>query len=181
MSACRHHDIQKFDKIRCCLSCGEAMFENEFEKEQNLDSFVSLPYQYRRLNYELRPEVRLVVLHQGQKLDDITCDVIHVNLLNKPAYEAVSYTWATADGDHLISSYISCRDGEIAITKNCESVIRCLRRWGCKRIMWLDAIYINQLNNFEKATRSGSWPQSTLMRRKYWRVSALNLKFKELQ
>jgi hypothetical protein len=106
MPTCRHPDIQKFDGVRCCLSCGEAIFENVLEHEQDVDCPDSPNYRYKLLNYELGHEIRLIVLWPGHKLDDLVCDIIHYNLLDKPVYEAVSYTWATVYGDTALSGHI---------------------------------------------------------------------------
>jgi hypothetical protein len=148
MPVCRHPDIQKFDGFRCCLSCGEAVFEDA--TEQNSDITPSTDYRYKRLNYELGQEIRLVILYPGIEQEDLTCDIVHVNLLDKPAYEAVSYTWATADGDVSLSGHITCRGKKIAITMNCESVLRSLRHTGQNRKIWVDAICIDQKNTPER-------------------------------
>ncbi|EAT92408.1 hypothetical protein SNOG_00913 [Parastagonospora nodorum SN15] len=150
MPACRHPDIQRFDGFRCCLSCGETTFEDAEKPEQGSDLTASTGYQYRRLNYELGQEIRLVVLYPGKELEDITCDIIHVNLLDKPIYEAVSYTWATEDGDLSMSAKIKCRNGNIAVTRNCESVLRSLRLKGRNRKIWVDAICIDQKSILER-------------------------------
>ncbi|KAH4968284.1 hypothetical protein HBH77_124510 [Parastagonospora nodorum] len=150
MPACRHPDIQRFDGFRCCLSCGETTFEDAEKPEQGSDLTASTGYQYRRLNYELGQEIRLVVLYPGKELEDITCDIIHVNLLDKPIYEAVSYIWATEDGDLSMSAKIKCRNGNIAVTRNCESVLRSLRLKGRNRKIWVDAICIDQKSILER-------------------------------
>lgn len=150
MPACRHPDIQKFDGFRCCLSCGEAIFEDAEKPERGPDLATSTDYQYKRLNYELGQEIRLVVLYPGKELEEIACDIIHVNLLDKPMYEAISYTWATEDGDLSMSAKIQCRNKDIAITRNCESVLRSLRLKGRNRKIWVDAICIDQRNTLER-------------------------------
>jgi hypothetical protein len=148
--ACSHPDIQKFDELRCCLSCGEVILEDIVDIEQDVHKSSSSVYQYKSLNYELGQEIRLVVLYPGRELDDITCNIIHVNLLDKPAFEAVSYTWATISGDISLSGNVCCGGKRIAITLNCESMLRCLRRQGRNRILWVDAISIDQQNTLER-------------------------------
>jgi hypothetical protein len=147
--SCSHPDIQEFDQLRCCLSCGEVIFE-VVDIEEDLHNSSSSYYQYKRLNYELGQEIRLVVLYPGRELDDITCKIIHVNLINKPAFEAVSYTWATISGDASLSAHVSCGGKKIAITANCEAMLRCLRRQGRNRTIWVDAISIDQKNTLER-------------------------------
>jgi hypothetical protein len=112
MPACRHPDIQKFDGFRCCLSCGEAIFDDVSQEEQTTNDKNTSNYQYKPLNYGLGQEIRLVVLHPGRESDDMTCDIIHVNLLDDPIYEAVSYTWAS----HMVSRKNDLRHGKLQIT-----------------------------------------------------------------
>jgi hypothetical protein len=150
MPACQHPDIQKFDGLRCCLSCGEAVFEYVVDPEEDADLAPSSDYHYRRLNYELGHEIRLVVLSPGKGTEELRCDLIHVNLLDMPAYEAVSYTWATITGDTSFSGHILCHGKKIAITENCESLLRTLRRRGRNRAIWVDAVCIDQLNTMER-------------------------------
>jgi hypothetical protein len=47
-------------------------------------------YKYTKLNYKLGLEIRLVVLASGTPGDPIRCEIIHVNLEDKPEYDAVS-------------------------------------------------------------------------------------------
>jgi hypothetical protein len=101
--ACRHPDIQKFDDLRCCLSCGEAVLELPEEQHHVSSDHGRSEYQYRRLNYALGQEIRLLRLHAGAGIDAITCSIVHTNLDDKPAFEAVSYTWADATGDASLS------------------------------------------------------------------------------
>jgi hypothetical protein len=148
--SCSHPDIQKFDELRCCLSCGEVISEDVIDIKQDVHSLSSSYYQYESLNYELGSEIRLVVLYPGRELDDITCKIIHVNLRDKPAFEAVSYTWATISGDTSLSGHVLCGGKKIAITLNCESMLRCIRRRGRNRTIWVDAISIDQQNTLER-------------------------------
>ncbi|KAH7073320.1 heterokaryon incompatibility protein-domain-containing protein [Paraphoma chrysanthemicola] len=143
--ACRHPDIQKFDEIRCCLSCGEAVFESNATLEPDSEESTSL-YKYRRLNYTLGQEIRLIMLHPGSDQQDLTCDIVHVNLLDKPTYEAVSYTW----GSHTLSGQILCNGRTMLITANCQAALRCLRLRKRIRALWVDAVCIDQTNNAEK-------------------------------
>jgi hypothetical protein len=144
--ACRHHDIQEFDGLRFCLACGEAISELPLETEALSNS--PAPYRYTPLRCE-GLEIRLVVLFPGQESDDIHCDLIHVNLDDQPVYEAVSYTWAT-DGDASLSQSIQCQRHTLGVTKNCEAVLRYLRRQGRNRLLWIDAICINQADTAER-------------------------------
>jgi hypothetical protein len=81
------------------------------------------------------------VLLPGEQADPIRCEIIHVNLDDDPEYEAVSYMWATADGDASFCRNIHCGNNKfISVTMNCEAVLRQLRSSGLQRRVWIDAI-----------------------------------------
>jgi len=147
MPPCRHPDVRTFDDVRCCLSCGEKVTE----QEQSIQNTSTLSrYRYKRLDYELGQEIRLIELLPGDKYEKIACRILHVNLANAPAFEAVSYTWADLDGDTSLSCEIYCSGKTIAVTKNCASVLRRIRRTQRARKVWLDAISIDQENDVER-------------------------------
>jgi hypothetical protein len=151
---CSHPDVRKFDGIRCCLACGEAVFEPATTSSTSPRS----EYQYRRLNYTLGQEIRLIELLPTDKLSDaVRCRMHHVNLEDDPAYEAVSYTWATEGGDARPCRYVQFADGNgsITVTQNCEAALRRLRKRGCSRHLWVDAICIDQTNTSERNHQVG--------------------------
>jgi len=139
-STCRHTDVQTFDSFRCCLSCGDLI------TEPASPAVSERPFKYKPLHCDGEQHVRLVRVHPGQKHDDIVCELVHVSLIGAdvPAYEAVSYTWATTDGDASLSQSIVCHGKKLAITKNCEAAIRCLRRRNRNRVLWIDAMYVSR-------------------------------------
>ena len=154
---CRHPDIRKFDGVRCCLACGEAVFDapppkSSIEETQSTPT----PYEYATLNYRLGQEVRLCELLPGEPTDPLQCEIIHVNLEDHPDYEAVSYTWASEDGDASLSRSIRCGHNRyIPITANCAAVLCQLRRRGLRRRLWVDAVSINQSNVNERNHQVG--------------------------
>lgn len=128
---CRHPDVRKFDGIRCCLACGEAVLEPISPAPASATA--GSQYCYRKLNYVLGQEIRLVELRAGQLSDPVKCDIVHVNLEDKPVYDAVSYTWATENGDASLSKLIHVSDGgSVKVTANCEAVLRQLRNRGTR-------------------------------------------------
>jgi hypothetical protein len=149
-TACRHPDIRKFDGICCCLACGATNFEDGFSPEIDQAGATNLPYTYKRLNYELGQEIRLLTILPGSETDSIACTIKHVNLLDNPTYEALSYTWATENGDSSLSENIVCQGSMLAITKNCEAAIRSLRSHVFTRVLWIDAACIDQNNPKER-------------------------------
>jgi hypothetical protein len=72
-----------------------------------------------------------------------------------PEYECASYTWGGEDGDSALCRpvYIGPYWDVLLQTKNCSSMLRFLRPWKGIRIMWVDAICINQESLAEKATQ----------------------------
>lgn len=145
-SKCRHPDIRKFDSVRCCLACGVALFDepvvhNVVSQDDGLTS-----YSYKRLNHELGQEIRLVVVLPRSSWDDVHVRIEHVNLLDKPTYEAVSYAWQTQDGDGSLSECIYHEGKTIAVTKNCLEALLHLGNVGKERLLWIDAVCIDQNN-----------------------------------
>lgn len=139
---CRHPDIRKFAGLRCCLACGKAVFETSTPTEaNNSQSTTQTTYKYTNLNYKLGQETRLIVLYPGEPADELHCEIIHVNLDDEPDYEAVSYTWASDDGDASLSRTIYCGNSAcIPITTSCDAALRQLRKRGLRRWLWIDAV-----------------------------------------
>ncbi|KAH7143537.1 heterokaryon incompatibility protein-domain-containing protein [Dactylonectria macrodidyma] len=78
-----------------------------------------------------------------------------------PEFGALSYTWATEDGDSSLSKCLECGGGIIKITANCEAALVRLRQSEGVRILWVDAVCIDQSNDDEKSL------QIALMRQIY--------------
>jgi hypothetical protein len=101
-------------------------------------------YTYQPLEY-LR-SIRLVKLYQARcKADTVSCDLIHVSLEDCPPFEALSYTW----GDASVKHTISCSKEQLDITTNLLSALQHLRQLDSTRLIWIDAICINQFNMHE--------------------------------
>ena len=152
MAACRHSDIQRFGDMRSCLSCGETIFDTKPEPTRLPLPYDSVQYRYRPFEHGLGEEIRLVLLHAGSYWDELICDIVVVNLADRPVYEALSYTWADSSGDASLSSKLVCLDHIIPITNNCDAALRRLRpQNGKRRRLWIDAISINQCDATEKS------------------------------
>jgi hypothetical protein len=91
-----------------------------------------------------------MTLHPGDESSSIRISLDEVCLGTEPRYEALSYTWATKDGDDRRSSCIECEGGELLVTKNCEAALRRLRENDGERILWIDAVCIDQDNIDER-------------------------------
>lgn len=99
---------------------------------------------YTRLS-EAR-SIRLLTLLPGT--DDsqapLRCLLSEVSLDSKPDYEALSYTWATEDGNRSTSEQVIVNECFILITRNCEAALRRVRLPEERRVVWVDAICIDQ-------------------------------------
>jgi hypothetical protein len=170
-TACPHKDVRTFDGCRCCLSCGFALFldgsanngidTNTTRREMLPQSSVDLQtqprlYQYRRLNYELGQEIRLIRLKFDTRDEELRCQIFHANLDDSPEYEALSYTWAGQDGKMKMTSRIFCHDGSyIPISTSCDQALRRIRARGTTRVLWIDMISIQQKDISERNHQVG--------------------------
>ena len=93
-----------------------------------------------------RRETRLVHLHPGRWLDRIVCSLSTVSLDDDPEFEALSYAW----GDKTRPRFIVLNGHTIPITTNLWAVLRRLRREHDARVLWIDALCIDQKNIQER-------------------------------
>lgn len=84
--------------------------------------------------------MRLVTLLPGDFSNDIRCTLTTVSLIDEPFYEALSYVW----GNPTNRCDINLQDVSFPVTINLESALRYLRYRDLPRILWIDAICINQ-------------------------------------
>ena len=99
--------------------------------------------------------------HQNEN-SRIECRLITFSLSdrgNSHPYEALSYVWGSEDKKRPI--YIGANNGgseddkrpiynELHVTENLHAALRHLRHCSMERILWIDAICINQANSAEK-------------------------------
>lgn len=105
-------------------------------------------YRYRRLDHD-RPTFRLLRLHQGIQDDELTCNLFgallhHDDLIQ---YEALSYTW----GASATPKSVTVDGQKLAITENLHQALINLRRSYTDRILWIDAICIDQGSKKERS------------------------------
>ena len=110
-------------------------------------------YKYAPLQHP--DSIRLLVLIPGEMDSPIQTYLAEYRLQENPPYEAVSYTWANEEGDCSLSSQIRCDDARLWVTKNCELALRYLRETDSERILWVDAICINQKDVGERGHQVG--------------------------
>lgn len=103
-------------------------------------------YQYVGLNEKV-DEIRLLTLLPGGDGSPLSCSLAIVRLKDAPVYEAISYTW----GDPFITDDITCNGDSIQITTNLADALRELRHRHNTRLLWADAICIDQMNLGERS------------------------------
>jgi hypothetical protein len=141
-------------------------------------------YTYKPLN-AAKAEIRLLSLLPGGFSDDIEIEIFHVEskypeeeeshkkgsaklkrwfkLLQAgessrtPSYEAVSYVWGSEAGPSFISIRDRGRPGSssLPVTQNLAEAMRYLRREDEARILWIDAVCINQQDLVERSVQVG--------------------------
>jgi hypothetical protein len=98
---------------------------------------------------ELRSnEIRLIELLPGENDARVECRLFTSSLENHPEFEALSYVW----GDPTVTTTISYDGRDMSVTMNLARALERLRHQDkdCSRILWADAICINQSNTAEK-------------------------------
>lgn len=85
--------------------------------------------------------IRLIRLLPSNKFEaDIRCEILRASLNRHPEYEALSYTW----GNPKITSPVYLEGVRSHVTTNLEQALRHLRYEYRERILWVDALSINQ-------------------------------------
>lgn len=107
--------------------------------------------------------LRLLRLHGSESLYAPVHCSIEVTALDDPkasTYEALSYTWADLDGDkrNCMPVFIGPRYQVLLVTRNCHSALRSLRTRH-DRVVWVDAICINQHDPLERQFQVGLMPE----------------------
>jgi Heterokaryon incompatibility protein (HET) len=106
---------------------------------------MSIPYKHSLLRGN--NDIRLLELYPDSACSPIRGRLIHTSLQDAHAYEALSYAWGTDDKFH----YLQLDSGFVAVTPSLHSALQLLRQKVSSRIIWADALYIDQDNNREKS------------------------------
>ena len=84
----------------------------------------------------------LLVPHQGQCPDLVSCDFRIVSLNDRPVYRALSYVWSDATDVPSITLCGSTHEATVTM----ESALRHLCFLDNDRVLWVDALYVDQSN-----------------------------------
>ncbi|KAF1813456.1 HET-domain-containing protein, partial [Eremomyces bilateralis CBS 781.70] len=107
--------------------------------------------EYRYSQLSLPTSIRLLRLLPSEKdAKSLRCELFDYRLRNsnKPShpYEALSYVWGSEDKPQTII----IDNQSLDVTQNLYTALLHLRDHGCSRIIWIDAICIDQANDKEK-------------------------------
>ncbi|KAI1130962.1 heterokaryon incompatibility protein-domain-containing protein [Nemania abortiva] len=106
------------------------------------------PYEYASL-VEQNREIRLLSLKPGAFLDPIRLELCHEPLSTNDLtqFEALSYVW----GSDKKKSRVYSSKGWILVTENLNNALKYLRYEDRPRMLWIDAICVNQENVQERS------------------------------
>ena len=106
-----------------------------------------IKFKYQELSQDrTRQPIRLVRLHPGKRDQPIVVTLFEAALADKPKYEAISYCWA----DKSSLKAIACNEAPLLITKSLHQALVRFRYTARSRILWADALCIDQHNLAEK-------------------------------
>lgn len=116
------------------------------------------PYKYQPLpplpaHGPAPPLTRLLTLHPGVPSDPIHCSIFIANVQSTIPYEALSYTWGPPSNSE--TPYVFCDNRVVSITPNLDGALRVLRHPHQERVLWVDAICIDQGNLGERSRQVG--------------------------
>ena len=102
------------------------------------------PFPFGRTHYQYSPlppgHIRVIELQPGTKADPLVCRLLAVKTADNLVYEAVSYVW----GNPQRRVNLNCEDKVIRITTSLAQVLRRVRYADRSRVVWADAVSINQ-------------------------------------
>jgi hypothetical protein len=105
-------------------------------------------YPDTKLN-EAAGEIRLLTLFPGKDEKPIMCNLSRASFgQERPiqSYEALSYAWGNTTSPYVISS----NGVDFNVGENLFHALSHLREYDVERVLWVDAIYINQSDISER-------------------------------
>ena len=91
-------------------------------------------------------EIRILVLHPGAGEEPLRADLEKYPLDDCPAFEALSYAW----GDPKGVEPIFIDRSSVMVAQNLRVALRNIRHAQSRRVLWIDAICIDQFNTGER-------------------------------
>ncbi|PGH27123.1 hypothetical protein AJ80_01079 [Polytolypa hystricis UAMH7299] len=91
--------------------------------------------------------IRLVEILPGRFRDELRLELQHTNLQEAPIYESLSYEWAENTG----CKPVLCGSQQAYLSANLRAALRRLRYNDQRRLLWVDALCIDQNNPLERS------------------------------
>ena len=110
-----------------------------------LSKRVPRKFKYKPLDLK-RNEIRLLRLFPGSLSSPVYCSLAHVSMHDEPVYGALSYEWADRGDPETI--YVD--NSKFSITRNLKAALLRLRSNRHDRVLWIDALCIDQWNIGER-------------------------------
>jgi hypothetical protein len=114
------------------------------------------PYAYKHL--ENSDSIRLIELLPGVQGSWLTCNIIEAQRADSSEYEALSYAWGEPILSHKIEEVSTSMN--LNITVNLHDALQAIRHEDASRVLWIDAICINQSDLDEKGHQWLLWGRS---------------------
>lgn len=123
-----------------------------------VESNVIRTYHYPKLRgdhdirlFEIYPDGGQSIFY-GDQNTRVRGRIVHSNLLWVPRYDAISYTWADEKGDSEAREEIHILNDRstVSVTSNCVQVLKQLRYPNRRRLVWIDAICIDQHSDLDR-------------------------------
>jgi hypothetical protein len=110
-------------------------------------------YQYKPLSTgeDRRVRIRLLWLLPGELHQAVVCRIRHVVFAEAPQYEALSYCWGHPSVMARVSIDQENAVSHMNVTENLFTALRHLRKLTVPRVLWVDAMCIDQSNTSEKS------------------------------
>ncbi|KAK2003956.1 heterokaryon incompatibility protein [Colletotrichum falcatum] len=153
--SCRRLDVFTSGGISSCLSCGSIQPDSETSPAEYTCTDNGIIYQ----PLISTTDIRLLTLLPGDFDDPIKCHLSLSSTASMINYDAISYTWATEDGEMKWTECITLNGQEFLVTPNCMMALRHVRSRGAKKVIWIDAVCLNQKDVEERGHQVRLMPQ----------------------
>ncbi|EFQ34272.1 heterokaryon incompatibility protein [Colletotrichum graminicola] len=123
-------------------------------------------YSYPGEKPDLKDAFRLVKVQPGERGAPITVHLLTSSLHRCPQYEALSYAWGDSKQTEIINVVAFASRGNtssmtpLSVTRSCAAALRRLRLPTKQRMLWIDAICIDQSAVPERNHQSGLMPRT---------------------
>ncbi|KAE9378651.1 hypothetical protein N431DRAFT_146487 [Stipitochalara longipes BDJ] len=109
---------------------------------------------YEHVPLPTTTSIRILELQPGEGTDIIACHLSVVESAQAPPYEAISYAW----GRETDTRVINCENRKLRVTANLRDALWRIRDPAKIKLLWADAVCINQLDNEERGFQVRQMP-----------------------